>query len=305
MNFLYFHATMKPNPFLSAFFFTMLFCCLRVCAQDTHNAVIFHISSPHTSFPDTARRNGHIYEGKLYTAADHYNDSTVLIIAPKNLVASKKVDLIFWFHGWGNNVDSAAIRYELTKQFIESKRNAVLVLPETARNAPDSYGGKLERPGTFNKLVKDVLEGLVSKKLIPSNCDAGHIVLAGHSGAYRVIAGIIESGRMPIDEVILFDALYAETDKFMDWIKADNQHRFVNIYTNHGGTMDECKAMINLINDADINNFEVEEKALAPQQLKAHRIIFIHSLKEHNDIINPDNFRLMLQNQPFIKMVKQ
>ena len=54
----------------------------------------------------------------------------------------KTVDLVFWFHGWGNNVDSAAIRYELIKQFIASKRNAVLVLAETARNSPDSYGGK-------------------------------------------------------------------------------------------------------------------------------------------------------------------
>lgn len=213
----------------------------------------------------------------------------------------KKVDLVFWFHGWGNHVDSAAIRYELTKQFIASKRNAVLVLAETARNAPDSYGGKLENQGVFKALVADVLQGLKSQKLISQNCTSGHILLGGHSGGYRVIARVIKNGQMPINEVMLFDALYAETDIFMDWIKTDNQHRFINLFTDHGGTLDESKAMVKLLEDDDINTFEIEETIFVPVQLSANRIIFIHSLKEHNDIVNPDNFRLMLENEPFLK----
>ncbi len=283
-------------------FLLALLCAVasRLSAQDG-GATIFHIYSSHTSFPDTGRKNGHVYEGKLYTAKDHYSDSTVLIIVPKNLDAKKKVDLVFWFHGWGNNVDSAAIRYELTKQFIASKRNAVLVLAETTRNAPDSYGGKLETEGTFKALVSDVLQGLKAKQLISNSCTPGHVLLGGHSGAYRVMARILKNGQMPVDEVMLFDALYGETDKFMDWIKADPLHRFVNLYTDHGGTFDESKAMYKLVNEADINNFEVEETALIPQQLVAHRIIFIHTLKEHNDIVSPDSFRLMLENEPFLK----
>jgi len=106
---------------------------------------------------------------------------------------------------------------------------------------------------------------------------------------------------MPIDEVMLFDALYAETDIFMDWIKTDRQHRFINLYTDHGGTLDESKAMDKLLEDDDINTFEIEETTLVPVQLRANSIIFIHSLKEHNDIVNPDNFRLMLENEPFLK----
>ena len=281
-----------------------MFSYCSVAAQDIPGVEQFHISSSNTSFPDTGRAKGHIYDGKYYTLAAHYSDSTVLIIAPKNLNVSKKIDLVFWFHGWGNNVDSAAIRYELTKQFIASKRNAVLVLAETAHNAPDSYGGKLENTGVFKKLVDDILQGLSTKKLVPANCAAGHILLAGHSGAYRVIARILKNGQMPVDEVMLFDALYAETDKFMDWIQADTQHRFIDIYTDHGGTLDESKAMINKLDDADISNFRVEEAKLVPQQLVAHRLLFIHSLKEHNDVVSPDNFRLMLENEPFLKKVK-
>jgi len=274
------------------------------CAQDVNSFTQFHICSPHTAFPDTGRKSGHVYDKTLYSFKEHYNDSTVLIIAPKNLNVTKKVDLVFWFHGWGNNVDSAAIRYELIKQFIASKRNAVLVLAETARNAPDSYGGKLESPGMFKLLVADVLNGLANKRLVPQNCIAGHILLAGHSGAYRVMARILKNGQMPVDEVMLFDALYAETNTYMDWIKADRQHRFVDIYTDHGGTLDESKKMAGMIDDADLNNFETEEIKLAPTHFDAHPLIFIHSLKEHNDVVSPDNFRLMLEHEPFLKAVK-
>jgi len=60
-------------------------------------------------------------------------------------------------------------------------------------------------------------------------------------------------------------------------------------------------AMEKMVDEAGINNFKVEETALVPAQLNAHPIIFIHSLKQHNDIVNQDNFRLMLENEPFLR----
>jgi len=287
------------------FTLTVILCAsLRLAAQEGSDATIFHIFSSHAAFPDTGRAKGHIYDNKLYSAAEHYQDSTVLIIAPKNFHTAKKADIIFWFHGWRNNVDNAAARYELTKQFILSKRNAVLVLAETARDAPDSYGGKLENAGVFKALVADVLIGLKAKGIIKPNCRVGNILLAGHSGAYRVMAGIIKKGSEPIDEIILFDALYAETDIFTAWIKADPAHRFINLFTDHGGTLDETHAMTKLLDDADVNYLKLEEKDALPAQYRSQRILFIHSLQQHDDIVNPDNFRIMLENSPFLKRVK-
>ncbi|HTD39588.1 MAG TPA: hypothetical protein VK671_03140 [Mucilaginibacter sp.] len=274
-------------------------------AQNVNSGVIFHIQSSHTSFPDTGRTNGHTYDKVLYTAAEHYHDSTVLIIAPKNLDAKKTVDLVFWFHGWRNSVDNAASYYELTKQFIASKKNAVLVLAETAKDSPDSYGGKLENPGVFKGLTQDVLNGLKGQHLIPKGCKAGHILLAGHSGAYRVMARIIKNGQMPIDEVILFDALYAETPIFLDWIKADNTHRFIDLYTDHGGTDEETHNMVKLIAQEHIPYLESEEGNINFQSILDNRLIFIHSLHEHNNVINnPDNFRLFLENSAFLKSLE-
>jgi hypothetical protein len=268
------------------------------------DAVIFHIKSSNTSFPDTGRAKGHVYDKVLYTAAEHYNDSSVLIIAPQKLDAKQSVDLVFWFHGWRNNIDTAAVKYQLTRQFLASNLNAVLVLAETAKDSPDSYGGKLENTGVFKALVGDVLKGLKEQHLTGANCKSGHIFLAGHSGAYRVIARMIQNGQMPVNETILFDALYAETEKFMTWIKADQSHRFIDIYTDHGGTDDETRSMMKLLDTAKIAYKTAEEADVTPQLLQDNRLVFIHSPHEHDKIIaNPDNFLLYLQNEPFLKKI--
>jgi hypothetical protein len=296
---------MNPYTFKLTFIALFMLCCCSSYAQDINDAVIFHIQSSHTAFPDTGREKGHVYDKVLYSAAEHYHDSTVLIIAPKKLDAKKTVDLVFWFHGWRNNVDNAASFYELTKQFIASDRNAVLVLAETAKDSPDSYGGKLENEGVFKALTTDVLNGLRTQHLITKGCKPGYVLLAGHSGAYRVMAQIIKNGQMPIDEAILFDALYAETPIFMDWIQADQNHRFIDLYTDHGGTDEETRNMIKLIAQEKIPYLESEEGNVNFQSVKDNRILFIHSPHEHNNVINkPDNFELFLENSPFLKSLQ-
>src|SRR5581483_1073436 len=93
---------------------------------------VVHFSSTHNCFPDTGR----VKDG-------HYDDSSVLLVIPRGLKVGKRVDLVFWFHGWHNNIDTALRFYGLADQFAGSGCNAVLVLAEAAKNAADSYGGKM------------------------------------------------------------------------------------------------------------------------------------------------------------------
>ncbi len=267
---------------------------------------IFRTSSSYTSFPDTARAKGHLYNKVLYDVAAHYMDSSILIIVPEKLNANKKIDLVFWFHGWQNNIDSSAKRFELIRQFEASHLNAVLVLAETCKDAPDSYGGKLEYKNTFKLLVTDILEKLKQEKVISKKAGPGNILLAGHSGAYRVMAFILANGNLPVQGVILFDALYGQTDKFIYWIHSDKRHRFINIYTNGGGTDGESKEMIKQLVKLNIITDTVEEADLNAQLIFKQKIIFIHSLHLHNDVINhPDNFQLFLANTSFLKKFKE
>ena len=262
----------------------------------------YHIKSNNTAFPDSGRRNGHLYDGVLYRTEEHYSDNHVLIFVPHNFHPYTKVDLIFWFHGWNNNIDSAIVHFGLARQFDESGINAVLVLAETTKDAPDSYGGKLEQPDTFRKLIQDVLNKLHEEKIVLKNCAPGNVILAGHSGAYRVIAHILQNGNVTVTEVILFDALYAETDKFMKWLMADKDHRFINLYTDHGGTLDESQGMLKQIRDLKLSGQSIDEAHLTRTIVEGNKILIIHSLHEHNDIIqHPDNFKLFLGGSPFLR----
>jgi hypothetical protein len=287
---------------LSIFFVLLSACTVSICRAQLNQ---FKITSSYTSFPDTGRMEGHLYNDILYNAADHYSDSSVIIITPKNFIAKKKVDMILWFHGWNNNIDSALIRYGLSRQFAESGTNAVLVLAETAKDAPDSYGGKLEQKNTFSKLVTDVLQKLVSMHVISAGDSIGNVILAGHSGAYRVMANILQNGNVPVNEVILFDALYAETDKFLTWITAASDRRFINLYTDNGGTYDETKDMMRQIKNLNVPADSLEEMDITTGILQNNKIIFIHTAHAHNDIIQrPDNFKLFIENTPVLKKLR-
>lgn len=269
----------------------------KQATNNTSTVQSFRFISSHTSFPDTARINGHLYDSVLYSASMHYADSSVLVFVPPYFNAGKKIDMLFWFHGWRNNIDSANTFFELSKQLTASKRNAVLVLAETAKNSPDSYGGKLEQPGMFKLLVNDVLNELKNKSIISDAATEGNICLAGHSGAYRVIAYILQNGKVPVHEVFLFDALYAQVDKFMNWIKEDTKNIFVHWYTNKGGGTDEASdEMKKLLLQQNISFTQLEEENISLQQLQKPRIVFVHSAREHNEIINnPNNFELLLE----------
>ena len=275
------------------------FSWLSSFAQKENELQLFRITSAYTSFPDTARAIGHTYNKVLYLAAMHYSDSSVLIAVPPHFKAGKQVNVIFWFHGWRNNIDTAAVYFELIKQFMASNRNAVLVFAETAKNAPDSYGGKLKQRAVFKNLLKDVLHKLKTEKIIGKRSKTGNIVLAGHSGAFRVMAHILQNGGVEVKQVILFDGLYSQVDKYTVWIQSDPSHQFINLYTNKGGGTDEVSdKMMQLLKEKNIPFINPEEKDVHTPMLKTNQVIFIHSLKEHNDVINrPDhNFRLFIEN---------
>lgn len=287
-------------------FLLLLFVCAPSFAQTESDATLFRITSAYTSFPDTARVIGHTYNKVLYPAALHYSDSSVLIAVPTGFKPGKYVDVVFWFHGWRNSIDSAAAYFELIKQFTASKRNAILVFPEGAKNAPDSYGGKLEQKEIFKNLLNDVLTKLKNEKLISKKAKAGNVVLAGHSGAFRVMAHIVQNGGVEVKQVILFDGLYSQIDKYTAWIQADASHQFINLYTNKGGGTDEVsEKMMQQLREKNIPFINAEETDVHTPMLKTNQVIFIHSLKEHNDVINrPDhNFRLFIENSIVLKPV--
>ena len=265
------------------------------------NGKIIRFSTTHAMFPDTARAAGHDYNGKHYDAETHYSDSSVLIYVPENFSSKGKIDLVFWFHGWGNSIDSAVVQYQLLDQFEASGRNAIFVFPEGPKNAPDSYGGKLEQAPVFQQLVRDVVTKLADNKIIGKqpafNVNNYGITLAGHSGAYRVISRIIN--KTPVKEVILFDAMYGGKDAYLQWL-SDPQHRFINIYTKDGGTFDNSGLIMKTMSDSlHVPFIHVNEEAVSDNLLRTNKKIFIYSVQTHNAVITYNrNWERFLRNRP-------
>jgi hypothetical protein len=278
--------------------------------------IYFKTHSQYAPFPDSARLNGHEYEGKYFAYKDHYDDSAVQILIPLNFTAKKPIELFIWFHGWNNNIDSASGYYGLTEQFRNAGRNAIFIFPEGPKNAPDSYGGKLERPEMFALFINDLLKKIETYKGLPKRYTINDckITLAGHSGAYRVISKIIQYNK--IEELLLFDAMYGGNDAYLKWIAENKRHRFIHIYTKDGGTFENTNLIMQQLRDSlKVTIISVTEKELKMGDLKSGKPLFIYSDNEHNEVItwNSNLFRFLhrwkkqeqwLESKPLTKEIR-
>ncbi|MCM3877921.1 MAG: hypothetical protein NEA02_16065 [Thermoanaerobaculia bacterium] len=242
-------------------------------------------TSDHAMFPHEKRAQGHTHEGKAYPADVHYSDRTVAIFVPKGFRAGDATNLVFYFHGWRNNVDDTFAKFRVAEQLAASGVNAVLVLAEGPKNAPDSFGGKLEETGVFASLVSDVLGALKARGVI-ANTKPGSIVLAGHSGAYRVMAFILTRGGLTanIREVYLFDALYGQSEKFAHWIDRF-PGKLVDIHTAEGGTRGQSLELMDDLRAWDIPFVAIPESAVTQGLLRKNRLVFIDSALGHDDVV--------------------
>jgi hypothetical protein len=249
-------------------------------------------------FPHSARADGHTYQGKHYTAKEHYSDNTVALFIPKGFRETDRVDFVVHFHGWNNTVDGALAKYHLVEQLVASGKNAVLVVPEGPHDSPDSFGGKLEDADGFKRFMDEVAATLRDRAGFQSrNFSVGRIILSGHSGGYHVIAGILDRGGLAknADEVWLFDALYGQTDSYLGW--ADRTHgRLLNIYTDHGGTKDESEKLQANLTARGTPIYAAEETALKADALRTNRFVFLHTDLAHDDVMAKRNeFELFLK----------
>ena len=242
------------------------------------------VSAP---FPHPDRAQGRTRNGEFFSAAEHYSDSTVAFFIPKNFRPTDKIDFVIHFHGWGNTVAGTLQQFNLVPQFFDSQKNAILIVPEGPRLAPDSFGGKLEATNGFKIFMAEALEKLrASGALGRTNFTLGNVIISGHSGGYHVMAGILARGGLPenIREAWLFDALYGNTENFVAWQKKQNG-RLLNIYTEHGGTQLETEKLMADYRTNGISFIALEETNRAPADLLSSKIVFIHTDLTHNEVI--------------------
>jgi D-alanyl-D-alanine carboxypeptidase/D-alanyl-D-alanine-endopeptidase (penicillin-binding protein 4) len=242
------------------------------------------VSAP---FPHPARAEGHTYHGEYFSSQEHYSNSTVAMFVPKDFQPSDKIDFIVHFHGWRHEVAGTLDQYQLIQQFVDSGKNAVLIVPQGPYVAPDSFGGKLEDTNGFAAFMGEAAEKLrVSGAVGSSPIEIGNIILSCHSGGYHVVAAILDHGGLSekVSEVWLFDALYGNTENFVAWQKR-RQGRLLNIYTDHGGTREETEKLMALYKSNGADLLAAEDGAAGMEALRTHKLVFLHSDLAHDDVL--------------------
>ena len=256
-------------------------------------------------FPHPARAGGKARNGEFFSAAKHYSNSDVALFIPKNFRATEKIDFVVHFHGWGNTVAGTLEQFNLVQQFCDSGKNAILIVPEGPRNAPDSFGGKLEDTNGFKIFMGEAVEKLRASgglKNLERRAPArqvggqehagsetgapqvGNVILSGHSGGYHVMAAIVDHGGVPIAEAWLFDALYGGTENFVAWQKKSGG-RMLNIYTDHGGTKAESEQLMASYQTNGVSFVSLEETNSTATDLAKSKIVFLHTDLTHNEVI--------------------
>ncbi len=175
-----------------------------------------------------------------------YGDPTVLVFVPKyfRLPKARRVDALVHFHGHNTTAKKAIKAHRLREQVVDSKQNAILIVPQGPVNAVDSGGGRLERKGGLARMLAEVLRELgksATGKVLGKSSLAGvkavrHLCLSAHSGGYRVASFCLRRGGLNVNEAFLFDALYGQVATFRQWVvarknaKGRKRHKLISQY---------------------------------------------------------------------------
>lgn len=191
--------------------------------------------SPAAPFPHPQRNEGYrLKDGTFYPRFPHYADSSIVVVVPKDLTeAPEGTNVIVHFHGHRNDNMGVLEQMEMPQALIREKINALLVIPQGPNRARDEFGGKMEDPGGFERLVRDVL-ATMQKEDVVRTTKVGKVMVTAHSGGYRPAAHVLHQGglRDHITDVFLFDALYAQQDYYREWLLG-SRGSLRGCYTDH------------------------------------------------------------------------
>jgi hypothetical protein len=180
-------------------------------------------------------RRGHTSpRGGIYWEDETYSDRSTLLAAPKGFDPAKPAVIVVFLHGNGATLQRDVVgRQRVVAQAEASNLNAVLVVPQFARDAQDSSAGNFWTPGYFAKFMTEAAQGLA--KLTGARAakfEAMPVVLAAYSGGYNPAAFILRNGDIGarLLGVILLDAVFDEADMFAEWIARHRKSFFVSAY---------------------------------------------------------------------------
>src|SRR5262249_3365381 len=170
-------------------------------------------------------RRGHTsLRGGVYWEDVTYSDKRVLLFIPRGFDIRRPALIVVFFHGnLATLTREVRGRQQIPRQVEQSGLNAVLVAPQLAVDALDSSSGRFWEPGVFAKFLDEAvgkLANLHGDAQARTAFERAPVVIAGYSGASTPAACALAVGgaNARVHGVLLFEGLFAETDKFADWL---------------------------------------------------------------------------------------
>ncbi len=238
-----------------------------------------------------------------------YQDRTVFAFVPRHHRAPRdgRISVVVHFHGHNTTAERAMIAHELREQLFDSKQNAILLVPQGPVMNADSSCGKLEAEGGLARMLDDALTALASpeasKTLGPARVGggtaptrAGTVCLSAHSGGYHAAAACARAGGVDVNEIYLFDALYANTEMFKDWVVAGqgrgmrHRHKLVSYYGAGASTEGESQHLLADLERAGVRcAYEKVEGTLSREELTESEAVFVRTALAHNGVTHELN----------------
>ncbi len=174
--------------------------------------------------------------GGIYWEDPTYSDRRSLLYIPRGFDPRRPALMVVFFHGNEATLTrDVRHRQQVPRQLAESGLNAVLVAPQFAVNALDSSSGRFWEPDVFPEYLREATERLTElygdQRARAAFFDAP-VVIVAYSGGYNPAAFILHAGKVDhrLRGLILLDALFAEVEKFADWLARRPPAFFVSAY---------------------------------------------------------------------------
>lgn len=173
-----------------------------------------------------------------------YQDDRVWIFVPEGF-SGQALRAVVHIHGYHGRIEALVPAQQLEAQLVASGRDAVLVVPQGPRDAADMALGRLEQPGGLPWLLQDVSALLHEQGWLAPQAPLGPVVLSAHSGGYRGVANILSHEEVPVQAVLLFDALYSHMHAFAQ--AAGRGVVLRSSWTARGGTARQNQVLLDLL----------------------------------------------------------
>jgi hypothetical protein len=233
-------------------------------------------------------------------AGGGYRDDTVIVFVPSHyrFHDDEGVATLVHMHGHTTTAERAMVAHQLREQVTDSKQNALLVVPQLAVMAADSSCGRLESAGGLQRLLEEVVltashEGRMTlgETAFPREAGLGTACLSAHSGGYHAAACCLRGGGVDVRETYLFDALYAETDTFRDWVVARHgeplhrRHKLVSYFTEGAQTEANDRVLRAELEHAGVLcEEELQEGELSRHEISHAEAVFVRSGLWHSQV---------------------